>query len=90
MWLQAKCLHPHRMVLGSHSNSAVNATGCATLPHADVSAHEISTCLLPHHPNPEVSVLPHLISLSSHVTTLLYMPQLFLGYRKRWKLFRTK
>lgn len=37
VWLQAKCLHPHRVVLGSHPSSAVNATGHVTLPHADVS-----------------------------------------------------
>lgn len=36
-WLRAKCLHPHCMVLGIHPSSVVNATGHATLPHADVS-----------------------------------------------------
>lgn len=53
-------------------------------------SHETSTCSLPYHPHPEVSVLPCLSSLSSHVTTPLYTPQLFSGYRKRQKLFQTK
>jgi len=88
-WVQAKCLQPHGMVQGSQLSSAVSATRRATWPHADVSPLMRHHPAPPHHhPNPEVSVLPHLRSLSSHVTTPLFSHQLFSGYRQRQKPFR--